>query len=130
MTQIDGIDLISFALKDKYGEYGIIAVVVLKHNEGAATIDSFLMSCRVLGRNIEDAILAVIEEVARERDADRLLGLYSPTAKNQQVEGFYVSKGFEGIEGSDSDCMFQRTLSAKTIYQIPPHTHISYPGES
>jgi len=83
-------------LSDKFGDYGLIGVVILNFVEetGECEIDSFLMSCRVLGRKVEDGILAAIEKEARERSCHRLVGIYQGTKKNQLVSTFYKDRGF------------------------------------
>ena len=83
-------------LSDKFGDYGIIGVVILNFLDeiGVCEIDSFLMSCRVLGRKVEDGILAAIEKEVRERECQRLVGVYQETKKNRLVSTFYKDHGF------------------------------------
>lgn len=71
----------SFSLIDKFGDLGLIAIVIISNNN----IDSFLMSCRVLGRNIEQKILYLISNHLKVV----LTASYTKTAKNSQVEYFY-----------------------------------------
>ena len=58
------------------------------------TIDAFVMSCRVIGRGLEDVMLADVQRAARESGVGRLRGLYIPTAKNAPVKDFYSARGF------------------------------------
>jgi predicted enzyme involved in methoxymalonyl-ACP biosynthesis len=60
-----------------------------------AEIDTFLLSCRVLGRRVEDALLAFAAERSAARGARQLVGRYVPTAKNGQAESFFPDRGFE-----------------------------------
>jgi predicted enzyme involved in methoxymalonyl-ACP biosynthesis len=58
-------------------------------------IDSLLMSCRVMGRKVEEAFLAYLGEIASARGARILRGLFTPSAKNTPVNRFYLEQGFE-----------------------------------
>jgi FkbH-like protein len=87
-----------YRLTDRFGDNGIISVVAVAREETAdARIDLWLMSCRVFGRKVEDAILADIAARARALGARRLIGEYAPTAKNALVRDLYPRLGFEEI---------------------------------
>jgi FkbH-like protein len=84
-----------YRLKDKFGDNGIISVAaVALASAGDARIDLWLMSCRVLGRKVEEAILADLAARARALGAHRLIGEYRPTAKNELVCDLYPRLGF------------------------------------
>jgi FkbH-like protein len=87
-------------LTDRFGPNGVIGVLILKQDSAKAwTIDTFLLSCRVMGRTVEDAFLAV---VARELGATILIGEFRPTAKNAPVRDLYRRLGFQPLQqGSD-----------------------------
>jgi FkbH-like protein len=87
----------TLALTDRFGDSGITGLVVLRFDEDVAEVETLLMSCRVLGRRVEDAFLSFIAARARARGARRLLGRYVPTAKNGQVERFFPDRGFEQV---------------------------------
>jgi FkbH-like protein len=89
-------DVFSLRLRDRFGDAGIVGVAILEYREGAARIDTLLLSCRVLGRRVEDAMLDQCIRLARARGCRRLTGEYRPTAKNSQVREFYSSRGFAG----------------------------------
>ncbi len=87
-----------YRLADRFGDNGIISVVaVARDSDADARIDLWLMSCRVLGRKVEEAILADIATRACALGARRLVGEYSPTAKNALVRGLYPRLGFSEI---------------------------------
>ncbi|MBB4806621.1 FkbH-like protein [Chryseobacterium defluvii] len=91
---------ISFTLEDKYGDNGLICVIVLeKKDPETLFIDTWLMSCRVLKRGMEDFTLNTIVETARKNGYKYVVGEYLPTAKNQMVQDHYERLGFEGKEG-------------------------------
>ncbi|MGE5563990.1 MAG: HAD-IIIC family phosphatase [Bacillota bacterium] len=84
-----------FRLRDRFGDFGIIGVVICTRSSGSEwEIDSWLMSCRVLGRRVEEAMLAEVVRVARERGVERLTATFIPTAKNKMVAEHYDTLGF------------------------------------
>lgn len=109
-------------LSDRFGNYGLIGVAVLRHREAETEIDSLLLSCRALGRNVEDGLLAFLEQQARSRGAERLMGLYSPTAKNGQVADLYPRFGFVR---SDQDGRYLRNLVTSPPLPFPSNIIIN-----
>ncbi|HWM92293.1 MAG TPA: HAD-IIIC family phosphatase [Thermoanaerobaculia bacterium] len=89
--------------RDRFGDLGTIAVVLLKKIGRLATIDSFLMSCRAMGRGIETAIMNHVKQrLVEDRSGLELRGRYLPTPKNRPVERFYEEQGFRLLESSPS----------------------------
>ena len=96
----DVIDL-SFTLEDKFGDNGLIAVIIMKkQDEETLFIDTWFMSCRVLKRGMEDFTLNTMIEAAREKGYKRIVGEYLPTPKNKMVENHYPCLGFQKLEGT------------------------------
>jgi FkbH-like protein len=83
----------SVSSKDRFGDNGIIGVFILKFEREECRIDSFLLSCRVIGRGIEQVMLAFIADQARRRGVQTLLAEFLPTPKNQPAAGFYEKMG-------------------------------------
>lgn len=81
-------------LRDRYGDCGLIGVTIVHYEEQVATIDSFLMSCRVMNRNVERAMLRDIVEGTIARGCTFLRGLYMATERNSIVRDFYSKNGF------------------------------------
>ena len=81
-------------LRDRFGDLGLIAVGVLVFRGEDAIVDSFVMSCRAMGRQAEDALISDLVQAARERGCTRIIGEYLPTAKNGIVADFYPKHGF------------------------------------
>jgi FkbH-like protein len=79
---------------DRFGGYGLVAVAVVDCGIDAWEIETLLMSCRVLRRGVEDAILQCIGDDAVTAGASKLRGSYRPTPKNGQVAAFYPDRGF------------------------------------
>jgi FkbH-like protein len=100
-----------YRLADKFGDNGIISVVaVARDGKDDARIDLWLMSCRVLGRKVEEAILADMAARARALGARRLIGEYSATAKNALVRELYPRLGFTEIERKGASVFYALPL--------------------
>jgi predicted enzyme involved in methoxymalonyl-ACP biosynthesis len=82
---------------DRFGDHGLIGVVIVKTGPHAWTIDTMLLSCRVIGRGVERAMLSVVANDARETGVMALEGEFIPTAKNTPASGFYEESGFEPV---------------------------------
>lgn len=109
-------EIITAHMSDKYGSQGLAAVVILKYSGDTALIDTFLMSCRVMGRQAEDVLLEAVRTRAAGRGAVRLAGTYIKTAKNSPVEDFYDRSGFTetGRSGPEGGIGFCRDYVAET----------------
>ena len=82
-------------LKDSFGELGLVCVgIVSADEERTCVIDTFLMSCRVMGREVERAFLSYLTSQARELGAQQIVGHYVPTLKNRPTTQFYDEHGF------------------------------------
>jgi FkbH-like protein len=88
-------------LIDQFGDNGIIGVVIGKPEGDDLRIDTWLMSCRVLGRQVEEATLNIVVSEARRLKARNLIGEYLPTKKNAMVREHYRKLGFELAETAD-----------------------------
>ena len=83
-------------IEDKFGDNGITAAyIVNKDNEQQWTIDTLLLSCRVIGRGVEDGILSHIIEKARKDGISQVRGEYIKTEKNQPAENLFADFGFK-----------------------------------
>jgi FkbH-like protein len=103
-AMMDKPDILTFQLRlfDRFGDNGMISVVILHFRPGGTSeIDTWLMSCRVLGRQVEEATLNVVTECAKSMGASRLRGIYRPTEKNGMVKEHYARLGFDLIESNE-----------------------------
>ena len=90
----DVIDL-SFTLEDKFGDNGLIAVIIMKKQDDETLfVDTWFMSCRVLKRGMENFTLNTMVECAKRKGYKRIIGEYLPTPKNKMVEQHYSNLGF------------------------------------
>jgi FkbH-like protein len=86
---------LSFKLADSFGDYGLVSMVILqKKNADELFIDTWLMSCRVLKRGLEQLVLNEIMAIAKANRFIKLVGEYLPTPKNQMVKDHYLNLQF------------------------------------
>lgn len=96
------IDL-SFSLEDKFGDNGLIAVVIMKPlDKETLFVDTWFMSCRVLKRGMENFTLNTMVEAAKTKGYKRIVGEYLPTAKNAMVAEHYPQLGFTKVESAET----------------------------
>jgi FkbH-like protein len=93
----ENIDVVYLKLQDKFGDSGITGCIILKYFDEIAVFDTFLLSCRILGRGVEDAFLIQSLKLAKNKGAKIAIGEYCATLKNTQVEHFYSQRGFSEI---------------------------------
>ena len=91
-------DVITLKLADRFGDYGTVGVCILKYGEGVVLFDSFLLSCRVLGRGVEATFMAEVLKFAGGKGCKLAVGEFYATKKNGQAEFFYGKQGFEEKE--------------------------------
>jgi FkbH-like protein len=94
---------ICLRLIDRFGDNGIISVVIGKRADDSVLLDTWLMSCRVLGRQVEHATLNVVSEETRRLGARRIVGEYLPTDKNTMVKDLYPRLGFTSLDEKPPD---------------------------
>jgi FkbH-like protein len=105
-------------LLDRFGDNGVIAIVIGKlHDDSDLLIDTWLMSCRVLGRQVEQGTLTILADQARGLGARRLIGEYRPTAKNGMVREHYQKLGFTRLSVAADGC--SRSLLDLGTYAAP-----------
>jgi len=96
--------LLVVSARDRFGDLGIIGLCLVELERDALRIDSFILSCRAMGRGIETAIMNRIKRYARDAAPEgRLHGLYLPTRKNKPVESFLESQGFRRAEAQPDE---------------------------
>ena len=100
----------SLRARDRFGDNGLVGVAITRFNRDFCEIDSFLMSCRVVGRTVETAFLSHVAAQAVRRGARYLRGWYLPTKKNDLVKDFYETHGFKLVEESDKGSLWEFAL--------------------
>lgn len=90
---------LSFTLEDKFGHYGLISLIILKKEKEHLFVDTWIMSCRVLKRTMENFVLNTIIETAKLCGFNKIVGEFLPTAKNKMVKDHYRNFGFVELDG-------------------------------
>jgi FkbH-like protein len=107
-------DVLHLRYLDRFGDAGIVGVAILRYAGDQAVIDSYMLSCRVLGRGVERAFAAHCLLRARQRGMRTVSATYRPTAKNAQVREFYPSLGFAPAGATADGTAFQLDLETWT----------------
>ena len=110
----------SVRLADRFGDHGLISIAIGSVDGTAMKIDTWLMSCRVLKRQVEDIVLNELVGLARARGCSTLRGLYLPTAKNGMVKDHYLHLGFRPTVTEPEHLEFELAVGAFE----PRSTHI------
>ncbi len=105
-------------VRDRYGDHGLVGLAMMRCHGQKAEIDTFLLSCRVISRGVESALLAWLAAEAARRNCTTLSGWYLPTRKNAPCRDFYAQHGFHAApqDGDGSALLWERDLSAS----LPP----------
>lgn len=104
-----------FTLKDRFGDHGLIAVVILDKREDHLFISEWLMSCRVLKRGMEEFIVNKILHTAADNGFRKVIGEYIPTPKNAMVKDLYEKMGFHRIDENRFEAEVDRFQYHKTF---------------
>jgi FkbH-like protein len=103
--------LYTLRARDRFGDHGLVATALARVAADAWTVDSFLMSCRVIGHGLETALLARICTDARAAGADAVIGEYIESKKNAPARDFYERHGFAPGAANDGVTRFRRALA-------------------
>jgi FkbH-like protein len=114
-------EVLAFEVKDTYGSSGITGLITASLDMATKTaeIENFLMSCRILGRNIEYRIFDQLVEILKSRGIVKLNAQYLKTPKNQQVADFYEKLTFEKIQQTENAKTYSLALSRYQPRDIP-----------
>ena len=103
--------VISVRVRDRYGDNGLVGVAITRDEGGTREIDTFLLSCRVIGRTVETAILSYLAQDARNRGLTRMQGWFLPTKKNAPAIEFYAQHGFSLQKSEPQGALWTLDLS-------------------
>ena len=106
-------------LKDSFGDNGMISVVICKKQQARWEIDTWLMSCRVLGRRVEEAVLQDIITHALSERVEKLVGVYRPIKRNIIVRQHYKKLGFNKIKAIADDERWELNLKEYVFKNLP-----------
>jgi FkbH-like protein len=103
IAETPGSDIYTVRVTDRFGDNGLVGVMVTREAEpGTAEIDTFLLSCRVIARTVETAMLSFLAEESRARGLAALRGWFLPTAKNAPASDVYRKHGFAAGSSTES----------------------------
>jgi FkbH-like protein len=104
---------LSFRLADRFTDHGLVGVVIAFQKGQTLEIDTWLMSCRVIGRSLEATVLQELCRAAAERGSSELRGSYVPSPKNELVRDLFPRLGFELADESDGVTHWAYDLTSK-----------------
>lgn len=109
-------------VEDKFGDNGITGVLIIKKDNHKWILDTFLLSCRIIGRRIEETILAYILDKAKQENVKELLGEFIQTKKNTPAKDFFSNNGFTLVDKIDQSEIW--TYDVNKEFQYPDFIHI------
>jgi FkbH-like protein len=104
-----GLECRAVEVRDRFGDYGLVGVMIFGGRGTALEVDTFLLSCRVLGRGVEHRMLNELSEIARSRQMSLIAATLAPTKKNQPARDF-----LEGVDAS-----YRRQVEGGWRYEVP-----------
>jgi len=96
-SESDNYLIVSLKVEDKYGDNGITGVAIVEKSSEIWRVDTFLLSCRIIGREVEKALLAFIIKNAKKEEVKKLRGEFISTSKNAPAKNFYRNNGFKSV---------------------------------
>jgi FkbH-like protein len=110
-----GWDCYSIRVRDRFGDNGLVGVAILHQQGDVAEIDTFLLSCRVIGRTVESVFLSFLASQARSKGAHQLTGWFLPTKKNAPARNFYPEHGFTAAHQNGDGTLWKLDLSPDAL---------------
>jgi FkbH-like protein len=118
-----GNEVFVFRVGDRFGEYGLTGLASLSTCDGTAEIVDFVVSCRVLGRGVEETMVYWLTERSRQLGLSRLVATFKPTPRNAPCREFFENRSrFEVVDGQ-----FARRLEQS--YALPRHVKFQYEAD-
>jgi FkbH-like protein len=108
----DDWQVLTLRSRDRFGDNGLVGLAILNHRGDACEIDTFLLSCRVIGRGLETALLAEAIAASASRGAKTLRGWFLLTRKNAPAADFYARHGFRQARSVDGGTLWEAELGA------------------
>ena len=111
--------VVAVGVRDRFGDNGIVGLMMARAQDKRLAIDTFLLSCRVIGRTVETAMLAYLCEAAQQRGLGKLCGRVVPTEKNMPVRDLFERHGFRKLGEDEFGTTTWELDLAKTAVQAP-----------
>ena len=120
--QKGGAEVLRVAVRDRFGDYGLVGVLVAAAEGEALSVDTLLLSCRVLGRGVEHAMLRKLGDLARDLRLPGVTLPYLPTPKNEPARAFAESVAAEFASRTESGVLYRIPAErAREIQHRPGH---------
>lgn len=108
--------LLTVELVDRFGSQGIVGLIIgVEQEPGTLLVDSFLLSCRVIGRGVEESLWSAFVELATGRAFQRIRAQYIPTEKNAMVADLFVRLGMQAVEAPQGEFLYELGLPAEVL---------------
>jgi FkbH-like protein len=107
--------VLSIRVRDRFGDHGLVGVAITRDEKDACEIDTLLLSCRVIGRTVETALLSYLAQAAAARGRQRLSGKFLPTKKNAPAKEFYAQHGFQLCTQNGDGSLWELDLKQHSI---------------
>ena len=114
-------EVVCLTVADRFGDFGLVGVAILWFDNNVAEFDTLLLSCRILGRNVENVFLVECINYIHGRGIDRVKGTYIPSLKNAQTKLFYSHVGFTQLPTQTATQYFELQLTQPIT---SPHSYI------
>lgn len=106
----------SIRVRDRFADNGLVGVAITRDRDAVCEVDTFLLSCRVIGRSVETALLSYLAARARARGNRELEGWFLPTKKNAPAKEFYSTHGFKMVGQNDKGSLWRLDLTNLSIH--------------
>jgi FkbH-like protein len=111
MARLPDHQVLWLRVRDRYADNGLVGVAITRDRDLICEIDTFLLSCRVIGRTVETALLAWLASAACRRGISRLHGWFLPTKKNTPARDFYSRHGFTLVYENETGSLWELDLT-------------------
>ena len=108
-------NIFSIRVRDRFGDHGVVGVAIAHDQGEQCEVDTFALSCRVIGRTVETALLAHIATSAAARGRKQLVGWFLPTKKNAPARDFYLEHGFDLVANSCEGSLWSLDLTQQKV---------------
>ncbi len=108
-------EVTALKLRDRFGDNGLVGVAITHDVDEVCELRAFLLSCRVIGRGAETALLAHVARRSKERGKNRLRGAYRPTQKNAPAKSFLADHGFTRVSESEDGSVWELDLREAAV---------------
>ncbi len=115
LAETPGWEIHTVRVKDRFGDNGLVGVMMTRSAGDAREIDTFLLSCRVISRTVETAMLAFLAQESRSQGQAALRGWFLPTAKNAPASDFYKKHGFQLCATTEAGTFWRLDLSQADV---------------